>query len=87
MPNHDTKINLRINSVFEECRYSIQMIYFLLFYCFTEKKSINSTLTECESFAKQIGVLGITKQSIINFIAHLRNILKKKCISIGPKIY
>ena len=78
MPNHDTKINLRIYSVFEDCRYSIQIIYFLLFYCFTEKKSINSTLTECESFAKQIGVLGITKQSIINFFAHLRNILKTK---------
>ena len=39
-PNHDTKINLRIYSVFEECRYNIQIIYFLLFYCFTEKKSI-----------------------------------------------
>ena len=29
-PIHDTKVNLRINSVFEESRYSIQIIYFLL---------------------------------------------------------
>ena len=77
-PNHDTKINLRINSVYEECRYSIQIIYFLLFYCFTEKKSINSSLTEYESFSKQIGVVGINKQSIVNFFSHIRNILKNK---------
>ena len=37
-PSHDTKINIRINSTLEDCRYSLQIIYFLLFYCFTEKK-------------------------------------------------
>ena len=84
-PNHDTKLNLRINSVFEESRYSIQIIYFLLFYCFTEKKSINSTLTECESFSKQVGVVGINKQSIINFFAYIRKILKNKMHSNWSK--
>jgi len=77
-PSHDIKINIRANSKFEDNRYSIQMIYFLLFYCFTEKKSINVTLTESEEFAKQIGILGITKQSIIKFFGHIRNVIKEK---------
>ena len=77
-PNHDIKINLRAESQLEDCRYNIQIIYFLLFYCFTEKKSINSTLTESEEFAKKIGVTSITKQSIINFFAHIRNVIRKK---------
>ena len=53
-PIHDIKINLRAESQLEVCRYNIQIIYFLLFYCFTEKKSINSAMTECEEFAKKI---------------------------------
>ena len=77
-PIHDIKINLRAESHLEDCRYNIQIIYFLLFYCFTEKKSINSTLTECEEFAKKIGVTSITRQSVIKFYAHIRNILRKK---------
>ena len=35
-------------------------------------------MTECESFSKQIGVVGINKQSIVNFFSHIRNILKNK---------
>ena len=34
-PSHDITINIRANSKFEYNRISIQMIYFLLFYCFT----------------------------------------------------
>ena len=79
-PNHDIKINLRAESKLEDCRLNIQIIYFLLFYCFTEKKSINSTLTESEEFAKKIGVTSITKQSIINFFAHIRNVIKKNAL-------
>ena len=30
-PNHDAKLNLRINSVFEESRCSIHIIYYLYF--------------------------------------------------------
>ena len=41
-PSHDIKINIRANSIIEDNRFSIQMIYFLLFYCFTEKKVLVS---------------------------------------------
>ena len=37
-PSHDTKINIRKNSILEYCRYRLKIIYFLLFYCFAEKK-------------------------------------------------
>ena len=77
-PSHDIKINIRANSKFEDNRISIQMIYFLLFYCFTEKKSINVTLTESVEFAKQIGIVSITKKSIIKFVGHIRNVIKEK---------
>ena len=40
-PSHVIKINIRANSQFEDYRFSIQRIYFLLFYCFTGKKSIS----------------------------------------------
>ena len=30
------------------------------------------------TFSKQIGVVGINKQSIVNFLEHIRNLLKNK---------
>ncbi len=54
------------------------MIYFLLFYCFIDKKCISVTLTEIEEFAKQIGLVSITKQCIIKFFWHIRNVIKGK---------
>ena len=42
-------------------------------------------MIECESFSKQIGVVGINKQSIVNFFAHIRNILKNKMHFNWPK--
>ena len=35
-------------------------------------------MTASEEFAKKIGVISITKQSIINFFAHIRNVIRKK---------
>ena len=37
-PNHDIKINIRKESILEDNHQNIQIIYFLLFYCFSEKK-------------------------------------------------
>ena len=42
-------------------------------------------MTECESFSKQVGVVGINKQSIINFFAYIRKILKNKMHSNWSK--
>ena len=35
-------------------------------------------MTESEDFAKQIGIVSITKQSIIKFFGHIRNVIKGK---------
>ncbi len=45
---------------------------------FHRKKSINATLLDTEAFAKKICISGISKQSIIHFFAHIRNMLRKK---------
>ena len=76
-PVHDTKINIRNSSILENNRISIQMIYFLLFYCFTEKKSLNTILNETEDFSKKLGITNINKQTIINFFADIRNNIRK----------
>ena len=36
---HDIKISLRKNSIIENTQVSLQILYFLFFYCFTEKKN------------------------------------------------
>ena len=41
-PSHDIEINMRDNSKFEDYRFGIQMIYFLLFYFLLKKKYIAS---------------------------------------------
>ena len=48
------------------------MMYFLLFYCFTEKKIL--MLEIC----KKIRIMCITKQSIVKFFEHISNVIKEK---------
>ena len=57
---------------------NIQILYFLLFYYFTEKKSLSEFLIECDSFAKQIGVESVNKQTISTIFNILRGKLKKE---------
>ena len=44
--NHDIKKNIRDNSVFELVNIPLPIIYFLIFYCFTEKFSIEKSFIE-----------------------------------------
>ena len=75
-PSHDVKINIRKNSILENMHLNIQILYFLIFFCFTEKKSINDSLIESTKYAEALGICGTTKQSIINIYAILRKKLK-----------
>ena len=36
-PAHDIKINIRKDSIFESFQIKIQVLYFLLFFCFSQK--------------------------------------------------
>ena len=44
-------------------------------------------MLENEYFVKEIGINGISKQNIINFFSHIRNMLRKICIYSGRKVY
>ena len=56
--------------------HNIQIIYYLFFYCFTEKKTINESLLESSKFAEAMGISGKAKQSICNIFAMLRKKIK-----------
>lgn len=43
VPLHDKKINIRLNSVCEDIKVSINTLYFLLFNCFIKNMSISNT--------------------------------------------
>lgn len=51
-PLHDTKINIRLNSVFEDIKVSINTLFFLLFNCFIKNMSISKTFKETENFCQ-----------------------------------
>ena len=40
-PKHDAKINIRTQSFLERLHLNIQILYFVIFHCFTEAKIIN----------------------------------------------
>ena len=74
--NHDTKINLRKNSIIENSQQTIQMLYYIFFFCFTERKSNQQAFIDSNEFAKKLGIPGITKQTICNIYASLREKLR-----------
>ena len=43
VPKHDIKINIRKNSIFENMKMEINTIYFLIYKCFLEKKSLDAS--------------------------------------------
>ena len=73
---HDTKINLRKNFIFGNSQQSIQILYFIFFYCFTERKSNEQAYLDSTEFAKKFRIAGINKQSICNIYASLREKLR-----------
>ena len=42
----DIKINIRSNSIYENIKINLKIIYFITFYCFINNYSIESTLIE-----------------------------------------
>ena len=76
-PSNDIKINIRRNSILENMHLNIQILYYLFFYCFTEKKTINESLIETSKFAEALGISGIPNQYICNIFAILRGKIKE----------
>ena len=74
--NNDVKINLRKNSCLENLHINIKTLYFLIFHCFSEGKSVNETLIEHKQFAIKIGVPNVTLNSICKVFNNLRKQIK-----------
>ena len=63
-PKHDEKISLRINSVYENIKIPLFMLYFITFECYSFNKSINKTLLDVKDLSNQIKVEITTKNTI-----------------------
>ena len=78
-PPHDERINIREGSIFENLQIKINILYFLLYYCFIENISINNAFIKCKDFCQQIGETSTTVPSIIKFFSIIRQRKKTKC--------
>ena len=76
--NHDVKINIRTKSFLEGFHINIQILYFVIFHCFVEAKSLNDTLIETNEFAKTLNITSISKISLSKLYGLLRNKIKEK---------
>ena len=77
-PPHDVIIHIRKDSIFESFKININILYFLLFFCFTENISINDSYEKCKIFCQDIGEGSITPVSIGKFFACIRDKIRKK---------
>ena len=73
---HDLKKNIRVNSVFEFINIPLPILYFLLIYCFTEKYSLEKSLTEVNANKNLFGGKTCSKNSIGKFYSLLREKIK-----------
>ena len=48
---HDIKVNIRNNSIFNNFKTDIRLLYFLLFYNFIENKSVKDSYLNCKELS------------------------------------
>ena len=78
-PMHDVKQNLRTNSIYENIKVPINILYFLTFYTFIEGKSISKSVIEAQSFCTDIeSSYSISPLSVIKLYHILRDTIKNK---------
>ena len=74
---HDEKINIRKNSVFEDINISLPISYFLLFYCFIEKYSLDKSFIEVNNNKYLFGSKTCSKVAIGKFYSLIREKIKR----------
>lgn len=75
-PQHDIKYNIRKNSIFENIKIPLSLIYYLSFKCFIENMSTNKSLTNSEELCKKLHIPNTTHKSKIKLFRLLRNRIK-----------
>ena len=78
-PKHDIKENLRKNSIYENIKVHINILYFSTFYAFLDVKSISKTIIETKSFCNDIeSFYSISPSTVIKLFQILREKIKNK---------
>ena len=76
-PIHDIRTNIRINSIFENLKTPLNVIYYLTFHCFLKNMSIKNSLINITEFCKIMNIENVSNKQIIKLYRLLRNIIKK----------
>ena len=86
-PNQEVKINIRTQSFLEGLHINIQILYFVIFHCFVEAKSLNDNLIETNEFAKILNITSVSKISLSKLVGLLRNKIKEKAHIMWSKTF
>ena len=76
-PNHDIKINIRSESSFENIKIKLNVIHYLIFYCFIGRKSISKSYSAIKKFCEILGEPLTSTNTIIKLYQLLRSLIKK----------
>ena len=71
---HDNKVNIEAGSILEDIKIDIRIAYFIIFYNFIERYSINKAFINCKEFTNQLNINTISRKAI----SKLYNIVRMK---------
>jgi len=80
---HDSKINLRAESILEKTKTDLRILFFIIFYCFNENKSLKQTFLNTKEFCKDLKIEYISKSNISKIFRILRNKIKDRMNASG----
>ena len=78
---HDNKQNIRTNSIFDNVKTDIRLLYFILFENFIYNFSINTVYNNCKEFSRDIGIKFISR----NYLGKIYRIIRSKIKEIMHK--
>ena len=71
-PVNDENINIRFGTIFENFQIRIEIIHFLLYYCFIENMSLSTSSEKTKNFCQKIGETPPFINTISKFFIELR---------------
>ena len=61
---HYEKVNIRFLNLFENSKLDIRIIYFIIFFNFIERYSINQAYNNCKEFSNQLKIETVSRKGI-----------------------